>query len=102
MNQATKKEAAALSNPLGFAKKILFTVILILISLLILVLLEGLLELLNYGGDLDLVLEKEINGVEYCYINKQVARRYFSSRDVTISSHHRRLIWFFSSTPSGP
>ena len=84
MNKTSKKQVAATGHTPGFARKMLFTVLLILISIVLLLLFEGFLELINLGGDLDLVLESEINGTEYCYINKQVARRFFTGHEVHV------------------
>ncbi len=66
------------------AKRVIFSAILILIPLLFFALLEIGLRLGHYGGDLDLILVKHYGGRAYYQLNKKVARRYFSSRDLTI------------------
>lgn len=44
---------------------------------LVLLLCEGILRTVNYGGDLDLVLRTNLGGREYYQINRSAARRYF-------------------------
>ncbi|KPL08323.1 hypothetical protein AMJ86_01035 [bacterium SM23_57] len=65
-------------------KKIAFTLLMILFPILLLIAVEFILRAFNYGGDIDLVLTREMNGTTYCYINKKVAKRFFSYRDIHI------------------
>jgi lysophospholipase L1-like esterase len=54
------------------------------LPLLFFLLIEGGLRLVHYGGDDDLVLLREEYGERYYQINRQVARRYFSSGETNI------------------
>jgi len=65
-------------------KKIAFSLVIFLFSMFIILLLELFLRVVNYGGDINLILTKKINGTNYCYINKKVAKRFFSFQDISI------------------
>ncbi len=65
-------------------KKIIFTAVMMLFPLLFLIGLEIILRAVNYGGDLDLVLSRDIRGTTYCYLNKKVAKRFFSHQDIHV------------------
>lgn len=52
--------------------------ILFLTPIVVLVALELILRATNYGGNLDLVIRKQINGKEYYSINRAVGARYFA------------------------
>ncbi len=68
----------------GGIKKFIFLTILLLLPVLLLLTGEIFLRLIHYGGEVDLVLTREINGRTYCYINKKVARRFFTQQDIHI------------------
>ena len=67
-------------NPssLSNLKKSVFTFITLLLPVVLLIALETMLRLFEYGGNLDLVVRKTVAGHEYYSINRAVARRYFS------------------------
>ncbi|HOT96948.1 MAG TPA: GDSL-type esterase/lipase family protein [bacterium] len=71
-------------NPLSPSRKRLFWVLLVALPVLFLLLLEGGLRLLHYGGEDDLVLLRKEYGERYYQINRQVARRYFGGGENTI------------------
>ena len=62
----------------------LFWLILVLSPILILVVAELVLRLCNYGGNLDLVVTKEVMGKEYYTLNHDIARRYFSQDNIAL------------------
>ena len=66
------------------SKKLLFTVLLLLIPVLFFVFLELGLRAAHYGGNLQLVLKKNYGGTEYYQLNQNVAKRYFSSNQIAI------------------
>jgi tetratricopeptide (TPR) repeat protein len=59
-------------------KRWAFRITLALFPLLAFLLLELVLRAFEYGGDLDLVVKKEIGGKQYYSINRAVGRRYFA------------------------
>jgi len=67
-------------NPssLSTRKKFTFTLIMLLFPGVLLITLETMLRLFEYGGNLDLVVGKTVAGHDYYSINRAVARRYFS------------------------
>ncbi len=81
-----KKPKRATQPPVKMtpAKRAVFTAILIAIPALFFVFLEIGLRLGHYGGNLDLLLVKNYGGRRYYQLNKNVARRYFSSRDLAV------------------
>ncbi len=81
--QADDAAKPAAAPPSG-ARARFFWAALILIPAFFFLLLEGGLRLFNYGGEDDLVLLRESYGERYYQINRQVARRYFSSDEANI------------------
>ncbi len=79
----TKTQEKQPPSPRG-VKKIIFLTMLSLFPVLFLLVFEIFLSIFNYGGDVNLVLTREINGSTYCYINKKVARRFFTHQDIHI------------------
>lgn len=73
-----------MNQPISKNKKVLFFSTLIALPVLLLLIVEIFLRLVNYGGDLKLVLTREINETTYCYINKKVAKRFFSQPNIHI------------------
>lgn len=65
-------------------KKSIFSVLLFLIPVLFFILFEIVLRLFHYGAEYDLVHVVKFGNKKYYQVNKQVAKRYFSSQDVTI------------------
>jgi len=65
-------------------KQHLFWLILIALPLLFLAGLEGLLRAFDYGGDLSLVLTKQVGDQKYYQINRHVAKRYFPGDEVAV------------------
>ena len=61
-----------------------FVIITVLFPVLFFLLLEGLLSVTRYGGDLDLVIQKRILGRNFFVINRSVAQRYFPPGSPTI------------------
>jgi lysophospholipase L1-like esterase len=86
-----KKNSASKS---ATAKRTVFIIILISLPILFFVVLEGVLRLVNYGGDLDLVLLRKAEGTKWYQINRDVARRYFTSDDFTIPEARGQVFAF--------
>jgi len=84
IDQNTVEQEIRRITQLPKSKRFIFTLIMFIIPLLFLIGLEFILRAVNYGGDLDLVLKQEINGVSYCYLNKNVAKRFFFHQDIQI------------------
>lgn len=63
---------------------LVFWIILIIIPVLMILLLEVLLRVLDYGSELDIVSETTIQGKTYYKINESVARRYFAGSEQVI------------------
>ncbi|MBD3288431.1 tetratricopeptide repeat protein [candidate division KSB1 bacterium] len=63
---------------------LIFWLILVLIPVLVILLLEIVLRLVDYGSELDLVTETTIQGTSYYKINESVAKRYFSGSEQVI------------------
>src|SRR5574341_12014 len=59
-------------------KKVIFTIILLLLPVLLLAALELSLRLFDYGPNLELILVKEKAGQKYYALNPEVGKRYFS------------------------
>jgi len=62
-------------------KQILFSMIMIIIPIIFLIGLELILRAFNYGNNVDLIIKRKIDNETYCYVNKKVARRFFSYQD---------------------
>jgi len=69
---------------MGPARRRLFTVLMVALPILFIILLELTLRIFHYGGDWDLVLTKDVDGLKFHYINRQVAKRYFLSDEISI------------------
>lgn len=65
-------------------KHIVFAVIVFLLPCVVLIALEVTLRLLEYGGNLSLVVRKSVAGKEYYAINRSVASRYFGNSGVIV------------------
>lgn len=65
---------------LSRTKQRFFHVVLVFLPLLFFVLFESTLRLADYGGNLDLVLMKEVKGKKFYTLNEEVGRRYFSEK----------------------
>ncbi|MCI0512915.1 tetratricopeptide repeat protein [candidate division KSB1 bacterium] len=98
---------------LSRGKKWLFTTIMLALPLLFFIGGECVLRTLHYGDEINLVLTHELNGTDYCFINKQVARRFFSYHEINIpdarsavfkkekSPHTYRIFCLGGSTTAG-
>ncbi len=69
-------------------RKRLFTLLIVLFPFLMLSALEIGLRVAEYGGDLNLVVTKNIRGKEFSSINRDVAKRYFAHAGTTIPEPH--------------
>jgi tetratricopeptide (TPR) repeat protein len=65
-------------------KRLFFSLVLFSIPILFFVLVEVVLNLAGFGKDFELLHKIRIGDQTYYQVNKQVARRYFSTQDVTI------------------
>ncbi len=79
-----KSPTTATTASLSPQRKRFFWFLLITFPLLLLIIAELTLRLMNYGGNLDLVVKTTLVGKEYYTLNREVARRYFSQREVGI------------------
>jgi tetratricopeptide (TPR) repeat protein len=66
------------AEKLSIQKKWIFRFILLLIPFVFFISLELVLNFINYGGNLDLVIKKKIGDKEFYTINRYAARKYFS------------------------
>lgn len=66
------------------SKKFLFTTVTFLVPVAVFLLLELVLRVANYGGNLSLVLRQSRGGKEMYVINRSVARRYFAQAGTAI------------------
>jgi tetratricopeptide (TPR) repeat protein len=66
----------------------LFWIITLLLPVIALVAFEFNLRMFHYGGNLDLVITKEILGKTYFTLNPDVGRRYFSQEGISIPEPH--------------
>jgi len=82
--KSTAKSQHHVETELGPSKKLLFTVILLLVPVVFFVFLEFGLWMAHYGGNLQLVLKKNYGGRDYYQLNPNVAKRYFSSNQIAI------------------
>jgi tetratricopeptide (TPR) repeat protein len=71
-------------QPTRPSRKAAFSVITILLPLLLLVGLEAGLRMADYGGNLDLVITKEVSDREFSSINRGVGKRFFPGSGITI------------------
>lgn len=67
------------SLPLSPARKRLFTAFMLSLPLLVLSGTETVLRLVGYGGNLDLVVQRQLGDRQYYTLNRHVASRYFTS-----------------------
>ncbi len=65
-------------------KRRIFWFILVISPLLFLLLAELVLRVFDYGGNLSLVVTKEVMGKEYYTLNHDIARRYFSQPHISL------------------
>lgn len=65
------------STEIGVGKRILFSLFLFLIAVIILLLVEGVLRLCNYGGDLRLFVSAPEEVSDYYRCNPDIGKRYF-------------------------
>ncbi|MBI3190022.1 MAG: hypothetical protein HYZ33_05180 [Ignavibacteriales bacterium] len=72
------------SKELSPQRKRFFWILLFAFPLFIFVVSETVLRVIDYGGNLDLVVKTSVLGKEYYTLNREVARRYFSQREVGI------------------
>jgi tetratricopeptide (TPR) repeat protein len=79
-----KTEPQGYTDALSPGKKRLFILFALLLPFVLMIVLEGFLRLLNYGGDLHLVIRKTVRGHEVYAINQSVGRRYFVQAGSTI------------------
>jgi tetratricopeptide (TPR) repeat protein len=64
-------------NPIDAKKKVIFSILLILIPVLFLLLVEGLLRIFNYGDNYRLFREHELYGKTYRMCNPDYGKKYF-------------------------
>lgn len=95
----TINQKKQLPQPKGI-KKLIFLTILLLLPVLFLIVVEIFLRLFKYGGEVNLVLTREINGRTYCTINQKVARRFFTHQDIHIPDA-RSTVFLKDKSPEG-
>ncbi|MER3524469.1 MAG: hypothetical protein C4326_10495 [Ignavibacteria bacterium] len=66
------------ANNLSISRRRVFFILTILFPFVLLAILESLLRLIDYGGDLHLVVERKLGDKVFYSINRSVARRYFA------------------------
>lgn len=71
-------------SELNTARKVIFSVTLVLVPVLFFVFLEAGLRIFHYGGNLDLILKKNYGGQEYYQLNPDVGRRYFTGGQIAV------------------
>jgi tetratricopeptide (TPR) repeat protein len=74
------------------SKKWIFRIILIILPFILLAILELILRLFNYGGNLDLLIPAPDQVSEYKMINKDVGKRFFHSLQATLPAVPKDLI----------
>ena len=72
------------SYHLSASTRRVFTFFMVLLPVLLVVAFETLLRVVNYDGDLHLVIRKMVNGKEVYSINRSVARKYFVQEGSTV------------------
>jgi len=71
-----------ITNPDSKKNNVLFWIILFCIPLVLLLLLESGLRIFNYGDDLSLFKQAEGEKSDYMYLNRWVAKRYFTTQSI--------------------
>ncbi|MBX2992457.1 MAG: tetratricopeptide repeat protein [Bacteroidetes bacterium] len=84
MEKRRKQRDPRSSAELPSSRKILFSAVLLLLPLLFFGTLEVTLRLFEYGGDLDLVVRRQVGKNEFYSINRSVANRYFAQTGTTV------------------
>lgn len=78
-------------DPISPGRKRLFWLILLLSPAVLLAAAELLLRLADYGGNLDIITTKRMVGKEYYTVNHDIARRYFSQKNIALPEPHDDL-----------
>jgi tetratricopeptide (TPR) repeat protein len=78
MTRSIKQHDSVSTTGLSGSKRLLFLAITVSFPLLVFLCLEVILRLSHYESNLNLVVEKEVNGQKVYAINRSVARRYFA------------------------
>jgi len=83
-HQRTSAPEARRKPPANVKKRErIFKLVLVAFPIAFLIVLEILLRVFHYGGNLDLFIEKNVDGKKFYAINKMVGRRYFIRKNVT-------------------
>jgi tetratricopeptide (TPR) repeat protein len=76
------------SVPMSRRKRFAFSLIVLLFPLMVLAAAEVSLRLIDYGGNLDLVVRRTIGGREFFTINRAVGKRYFAGTVTVVPEPH--------------
>lgn len=85
VDRKINRDSGIPASQMSPAKKRVFWIVTVSSPLLILILLEVVLRIFNYGGDLGLFIPGPPGYENYLRLNPNVARRYFSSQSITPS-----------------
>lgn len=85
--QLSAPRRPAISRP----KQRLFTIILAAFPFVFFLLLEAGLRLAGYGNDLRLFVSTEVYGRKFYLLNQEVAKRYFTQRDIALPNPRREI-----------
>ncbi|MBI5216390.1 MAG: hypothetical protein HY960_11615 [Ignavibacteriae bacterium] len=82
----SKKKSSAPSTIIEIPpqRRRLFWLFLVTFPIVLFIAMESVLQWIDYGGNLDLIVKTTVLGKEYYTLNRDVARRYFSKRDIGI------------------